>query len=585
MKSKLFLSSMSTIIGLFGILILFLILVFTALGIELQWLLISSIVFLTVQFLIAPYITDWIMRGLYKARFDATMPDYVTEFVKEVCKEHNMKYPKMGYIDDGNPNAFTYGRTKNDARIVVTRGLFDVLTPEEVKTVVAHEIGHAVHYDMFFMTVAQIVPLVLRWIYEITVRGGVNNSDSDGNGNGKLALFGMIAFVLHIIAQYVILWFSRMRELYADEFAVRVTKNPAGMGNALVKIGYGLVTTDEVFEDKTEDELISEILAYSEENKLKLKEKNLRKMTLPELRIMLADFKKSPKIDISSVSALGIFDAKTSKNLALARCCNSSEMETDRIKMAARWDLWNPWATWFEIHSTHPRISKRLNAISKMSSSYNQQPFIVFDEPKDKSYAPNFMREVFINFFPLLIILGTIGAIFMNIDNDGYISLSIGIGLFLMGISYILKLRRGYPNSNYTETNVATLLGEVNVSHVTGIPVILKGTFIGRGSPGFIFSEDFVLRDETGIVFIDYNQPLSIMNFFFGLFKAQKYLDKEVTIKGWYKRGPIPYVELYQMHVDGETKTCYTFGFKKFLTGFFLGLGALLTFAGLFTIF
>jgi len=581
MKSKLFLSSMSTIAGLYGLLILFLIGIFTALQIELQWLLIVSIIFLAVQFLIAPYITDFIMRVLYKARFDATMPDYVTEFVKQVCKEHNMKYPKMGYIDDGNPNAFTYGRTKNDARIVVTRGLFDLLTPEEVKAVVAHEIGHAVHYDMFFMTVAQIVPLVLRWIYEITVRGS-SNSD-----NNKLALFGFVAFILHIIAQYVILWFSRIRELYADEFAVRVTKNPNAMGNALVKIGYGLVATDEVIEDLPVDELISQIMILSEEAGTKLKEKNLRKLEIVELRIMLADLKKTPKVDISSVATLGIFDSKTAKNLALAKCCSSDELETDKIKRAARWDLWNPWAKWFEVHSTHPRISKRLQSITKMSSQFNQQPFIVFDEPKNQNYAFNFLFEVFIMIFPLLIILGSIGAFIATIDSpgEGYFEFIIGIGLLLMGVAYVLKLRRGYPNYNYIETNVANLLGEVNVSHITSIPVILKGTFIGRGSPGFIFSEDFVLRDETGIIFINYNQPLSIMNFFFGLFKAKRYLDKEVIVKGWYRRGPIPYLELYEMHVDNQTKKIYTFGFKKVLTSIFFVAGFILTFLGAMMLF
>jgi len=571
---------MSTIIGLYGILILFLIGIFTFLQIELQWLLIVSIIFLAVQFIIAPYITDFIMRVLYKARFDAKMPAYIDEFVAEVCKEHNMKYPKMGYIDDGNPNAFTYGRTKNDARIVVTRGLFDLLTPDEVKAVVAHEIGHAIHYDMFFMTVAQIVPLVLRWIYEITVRGRTN-SDSNNGGSGKLAIFGIIAFILHIIAQYVILWFSRMRELYADEFAVKVTKNPNSMGNALVKIGYGLVTTDEVFEDLPIDKLIAEIIRLSQEKGQKLKEKNLKKLSLPELRIMLADLKKTPKPDISSVATLGIFDAKTAKNLALAKCGNESETEHDRIKRAARWDLWNPWAKWFELHSTHPRISKRVMAITRMSSDYQQKPFIEFDEAKNQSYALNFIAEILIMIFPLLIVLGAVGAYFVNNNpKDGYLMLIIGFALLLMGIVYFLKLRRGYPNHSYPLTKVANLLGEVNVSHITGISCSLKGRFIGRGSPGFIFSEDFILRDETGIVFIDYRQPLSIMNFFFALFKAQRYIDQDVTIKGWYKRGPIPFVELYEMEVNGEIKKCYSFGFKKILTGIFFIAGFILTFLG-----
>ena len=64
---------------------------------------------------------------------------------ENTCSEQNMKYPNMGFINDGAPNAFTYGRTKNDARIVLTRGIFELLDEEEVKAVVAHELGHAVH--------------------------------------------------------------------------------------------------------------------------------------------------------------------------------------------------------------------------------------------------------------------------------------------------------------------------------------------------------------------------------------------------------------------------------------------------------
>ena len=123
-------------------------------------------------------------------------------------------------------------------------------------------------------------------------------------------------------------------------------------------------------------------------------------------------------------------------------------------------------------------------------------------------------------------------------------------------------------------------LGEVKVSNVTSIPCVLKGTFIGRGTPGYIFSEDFVLRDETGIIFIDYKQPISIMNFFFGLFKAKKYINKEVEIKGWYKRSPVPYVELYKMAVDGKKKTCYTYPFMKVFPFLLIICGIVFTILG-----
>ena len=617
MRSKLLFTSMSTIVGLFGIFVLFLILVFTITGIDLNILLISAIVFLTVHFLIAPYITDWVMRILYRARFDEQIPGYLTEFIDQVCKDHNMKYPKIGFIDDGHPNAFTYGRTKNDARIIFTRGCFDILTPEEIKTVAAHELGHAVHYDMFFMTVMQIIPLILRWIYEVTAR---DNTDSES----KLAIVGVIAFVLHIITQYIILWFSRIREYYADEFAVRVTRDPHSMSSALVKIGYGLVTLNQCDAKGTEEdnkvakadakeavlkeieplnreEKIAQILAiaansklnkwiYSEKDVRRYSDKNLFK-TLRTLRYEQLDklydtssaVAEKKQIDISSVSALGIFDSKTSKTLAVARCCGSGQLEADRIKRSARWDLWNPWAHWYEIHSTHPRISKRLQAISKTSSDYGQSPYIVFDEQKPKSYMGSFFVDVFVRAFPWLLVIVYFLSTFAQRTNSEipitdvvpYINLISGIFLLLLGFALFFKLRRGYRNSGYIETNVETLLAEVEVSKVKSKPCILKGTFIGRGSPGYIFSEDFVLRDETGIVFINYKQPLSIMNFFFGAFKAKRYIDKEVVVKGWYKRGPIPYLELYQMEVDGKTRKVYNYAFLRFVMFLLFGIGAL----------
>ena len=57
----------------------------------------------------------------------------------------------------------TIGGSKVSASI----GGCEPLTEDEVKTVVGHELGHAVHYDMLFMTMAQLVPLVLYFIYEV----------------------------------------------------------------------------------------------------------------------------------------------------------------------------------------------------------------------------------------------------------------------------------------------------------------------------------------------------------------------------------------------------------------------------------
>ena len=97
------------------------------------------------------------------------------------------------------------------------------------------------------------------------------------------------------------------------------------------------------------------------------------------------------------------------------------------------------------------------------------------------------------------------------------------------------------------------------------MPCILKGEIIGRGNPGCIFNEDFIIKDETGIIFLDYNQPIHFVNKLFALFNSEQYFNKIVTVKGWYRRNPVPYVEIYEYTVDNKTKKVWTYAFRKVL--------------------
>ena len=60
-------------------------------------------------------------------------------------------------------------------------------------------------------------------------------------------------------------------------------------------------------------------------------------------------------------------------------------------------------------------------------------------------------------------------------------------------------------------------------------------------------------------MFLDYNQPINIVNKIFALFKSKEYFDKIIKIKGWYRRSPVPYVEIKEMEIDGKIKKCYTY--------------------------
>lgn len=523
MKKNLLGISLITMTCLYGLLAAIIILIFILTGLPVINGIVLSIIILIIQFLISPFLTDLSMKWFYKARFENDIPEYLKNFINQICDKYNMKYPKIGLIDDGAPNAFTYGRTKNDARIVLTRGIFNLLNEQEVMAVVGHELGHAKHYDMVFVTVAQLVPLVLYGIYETFTRSN-SKSSSNNNNSGYFEMIGLIAYILYVLSEYIVLWLSRTREYYADSFSIEETRNPNALTTSLIKIGYGLSINNE---PEQEDE------------------------------------KKKKKHTISNSKVIGIFDSKTSKAL-VSTSYNNGLISADNIKNAMKWETWNIWAKLYELKSTHPLISKRLKAISNRCNEYGQTPFITFDLTKTESYVDDFAIEVVINYLPIVTLLLTlIIATISGIYTDYGLKI-VGIGGVITMILSFIKLGRRYKNNiEYKQTTVSELLGEVKVSGVTSIPCTLEGTIIGRGNPGCIFNEDFVIKDNTGIMFLDYNQPLKTVNKIFAIFKSKEYFDKTIKVKGWYRRSPVPYIEIKEMEIDGKIKKCYTYTWAK----------------------
>ena len=538
---KLFGISVLTITCLYGLLVALGVGISLLCGVSILPALIIGIIILLLQFILSPWLMDLTTRWLYKADFKKEIPDYLKEFITEVCEKNQIKYPKIGIIDDGAPNCYTYGRTKRDARIIITRGVFDLLSEDEVKAVVAHELGHVAHYDMLVMTVAQLIPLVFYAVYEACINSDNTKSSNNSNDNNSQVYVAIIAYVLYIISQYIVLWLSRTREYFADSFSVEETKNPNALAEALVKIGYGLTTSDKV--EETEES--------SANNKNK----------------------KEKKTSVSAVNGLGIFDKKTSK--ALVACSSSDGTSTKvsktAIQNAMKWEKWNVWAKWYELNSTHPLISKRLEAIANRCQEYHQDPYIVFDLEKKESYVDDFILEILLKFLPIIAFIFMIIFMILMGTNEDFESYKIGLcisGLLTVFFETLLFLRR-YRKNEFKKSTVESLLGEVKVSGVTPIPCEIKGSIIGRGDPGYIFSEDFVIRDQTGIMFLDYKQPMWLLNKVFAFFKAKTFMDKEITVKGWYRRSPVPYIEIYEMEMDGKTKKVYSYLFR--LIGLIIG--------------
>ncbi|MFX1255479.1 MAG: M48 family metalloprotease, partial [Promethearchaeota archaeon] len=156
MPARLWARSMLVITILFAMLFAVGMVVFTALEIYffadsplgLQIIFFLSLIFaiglIGLQFLIAPVMMDFMLRWVYKAHWVNIneLPPYLQETIPDLQQRYRFNWSRIAIIEDLNPNAFTYGRFRRNARLALTQGIFNFLEEDEVKAVVAHEAGH-----------------------------------------------------------------------------------------------------------------------------------------------------------------------------------------------------------------------------------------------------------------------------------------------------------------------------------------------------------------------------------------------------------------------------------------------------------
>jgi heat shock protein HtpX len=169
--------------------------------------------------------------------------------VQEIAQRLHITMPEVWVYDAPDPNAFATGPSKNNSMVAVSTGLLQNLREDEVKAVLAHEMGHVYNGDMFATTV--LAGLMNTFVYYIAmwVRRFFAERDQAALGFG---LSFVLQIIVSILASIVISWFSRQREYGADAFAAKVY-GKASMISALRAIDRWVTQTQ--FQHSTQDAL------------------------------------------------------------------------------------------------------------------------------------------------------------------------------------------------------------------------------------------------------------------------------------------------------------------------------------------
>ena len=158
---------------------------------------------------------------------------WLLQTVEELSRNAGIKMPEVGIFPAYESNAFATGWNRNDALVAVSQGLLERFSPDEVKAVLAHEIGHVANGDMVTLALIQGVVNTFVMFFARIFGNFVDKvllKNEEGNGIGFYVATFFAEMVLGILASTIVMWFSRRREFRADEAGANLAGTAAMIG-------------------------------------------------------------------------------------------------------------------------------------------------------------------------------------------------------------------------------------------------------------------------------------------------------------------------------------------------------------------
>ncbi|MDR1888754.1 MAG: zinc metalloprotease HtpX [Zoogloeaceae bacterium] len=182
--------------------------------------------------LFAYWFSDQMVLKMYKARaVDETSAPAFYNMVRELAGNAGLPMPRVYIIDETQPNAFATGRNPEHAAVAATTGILSLLSPRELRGVMAHELTHVKHRDILISTISA------------TLAGGISAlahfAMFFGGRDSRRAhpLVGLLVVILAPLAASLIqMAISRAREFEADRGGAEISGDPDALADALEKI-------------------------------------------------------------------------------------------------------------------------------------------------------------------------------------------------------------------------------------------------------------------------------------------------------------------------------------------------------------
>src|SRR5215211_5200642 len=156
------------------------------------------------------------------------------QMVRDLTTRAGVPMPRLYVIPQEQPNAFATGRSPKHSAVAVTAGIRKLLSEDELRGVLAHELGHVRNRDILLQSVASAIGTAITWIAYMLLWFG-------GDDESPLGAVAAIALVLlaPLAAGIIQMAISRQREFSADATGAEICGNPESLASALLRLEEG----------------------------------------------------------------------------------------------------------------------------------------------------------------------------------------------------------------------------------------------------------------------------------------------------------------------------------------------------------
>jgi Zn-dependent protease with chaperone function len=497
---------------------------------------------LAIFFIFSPWILDSILKistGLQSLPMTTLFqrsPE-TNRLLRSYCQQRNWPVPNLKLLPMTAPVVISYGCLPRFARIVISQGLLDQLTEEELALILTREVTQMGHGDLFvmsFVTLVVQIPYLIYWqLGYMTEQFAPENNLSGlqwipNRIKSVITVFYPVIRAINFVVSplcYGIfwilralgLWLSRRRVKMTDRAACNLTGNPNALTRALVKIAIGLA---------------SEV---QQQGKTPFLLEGFELLMPVSYRQGLSFGSLAPHYPIVSL---------------------------------LQWEMVNPYRLWLGVNDSHPILGDRLQLLGRLAQFWQIEPELDFT-PLTASVAKIDYSKLLLQggpYFGLLagVIIGSaiwlLGGIFAALGIwqlewlwgdtailTGCIPIGCSLGLFLRMNSFFPELK---PSQRLTQPNLAQLYANPQQIPVDSLGISIEGRLLGRPITSNIMGQDLILSTPTGLVRLHYVPALTVLaNFWLNRPHPAHYLDQPVQVIGWWRRGVTPWIDIEILQV------------------------------------